>query len=92
LKPHTLQKSKRTSVEVPDTDPGTCSRVDMKEQEEELLINRNVEQFSHVGDTPFCYSELRNELGHTGNIPMAESIYTGTFEHRSLTYHNIFLH
>jgi hypothetical protein len=41
LKPHTLHKSKLTAVEVPGADPGTWSRVDTKEQVEELLINRN---------------------------------------------------
>jgi hypothetical protein len=32
---------------------------------------------------------LGNELGHTGDTPMADDIYTGTLEHRSLTYSDI---
>jgi hypothetical protein len=86
LKPHTIQKSKLTAVEVPGSDTGTWSRVDTKEQVEELLINRNIEQFSHAGDTPFGYTALGNMLGHKGDTHMAHDIYTGTLEHRSLTY------
>jgi hypothetical protein len=89
LKPHTLQKSKPTTVEVPGADRGTWSRVDTKEQVEELLINCNIEKLSHAGDTPFRYTALGNELGHTGDTPMADDIYTGTLEHRSLTDHAI---
>jgi hypothetical protein len=85
LKPHTLQKSNLTAVEVPGAEPGSWSRVDMKEQVEELLINRNIEQFSHAGDAPFGYTTLVNKLGHMGDNHMAYDIYTGTLEHRSLT-------
>jgi hypothetical protein len=53
-----LQKSRFTAVEVPGTDHGACSRVDTKEQVEELIIKHNVEQFSHSGDTRFGYSAL----------------------------------
>jgi hypothetical protein len=63
--PHTIQKSKLTSVVVPVTDPGSWSRVDTKEQVEELLIKHNVEKFLHAGDIPFGYSALVDELGHT---------------------------
>jgi hypothetical protein len=89
LKPHTLHESKLTTVEVPEADPGSWSRIDTKEQVEELLINHNIEQFSHAGDTPFGYTALGNELGHTGDTPMAHAIYTGTLEHRSLTHRAI---
>jgi hypothetical protein len=51
IKPHTLQKSKLTSVEIPGADDDSWSRIDTKEQVEELLINRNIEQFLHAGDT-----------------------------------------
>jgi hypothetical protein len=85
LKPYTLQKRKLTIVEVPGEDPGSWSRVDTKEQGEELIINRNIEQFSHAGDTPFGYTALGNELGHTGDTPMYDAIYTGTLEHICLT-------
>jgi hypothetical protein len=89
LKWHTLQKSKLTAVEVSGTDDGSWSRIDTKEQAEALLINRNVEQFSHAGDTPFGYTPLGDELGHTGDTLMADDIYNGTLEHRSLTDHAI---
>jgi hypothetical protein len=61
----------------------------MKERVEEILINRNIEQFLHAGDTPFGYTALGNELGHTGDTPMDDAIYTGALEHRSLTYRAI---
>jgi hypothetical protein len=63
--------------------------IDIKEQVEELLINHNIEQFLHAGDTPFGYTTLGEELGHTGDTPMADYIYNGTLEHRSLTDHAI---
>jgi hypothetical protein len=53
LKPHTLQKRKLTAVEVSGADDGSWSRINTKEHVEALLINRNIEQFSHAGDTPF---------------------------------------
>jgi hypothetical protein len=89
LKPHTLQKSKLTAVEVPGTADGSCSRIDTKEQVEALLIDHNVEQFSHAGNTPFGYTSLVDELGHTGDTLMADDIYNGTLEHRSLTDHDM---
>jgi hypothetical protein len=57
----------------------------MKEQLEELLINCNIEQLSHAGDTLFGYTALGNELGHTGDTLMDDAIYNGTLEHRSPT-------
>jgi hypothetical protein len=89
LKPHTLQKSKITAVEVSGADDGSWSWIDTKEQVEALLINRNIEQFSHAGDTPFGYTPLGDELGHTGDTLMADDIYNDTLEHRSLTDHAI---
>jgi hypothetical protein len=74
LKPHTLQKSKLTAVEVSGADDGSWSRIDTKEQVEALLINRNIEQFSHAGDTPFGYTPLGDELGHTGDTLMDDDI------------------
>jgi hypothetical protein len=61
--------------------------IDTKEHVEELLINCNIEQFSHAGYTPFGYTPLGEKLGHTGDTPMADDIYNGTLEHRSLTDH-----
>jgi hypothetical protein len=89
LKPHTLQNSKFTAVEVSVSADGSWSRIDTKEQVEALLINRNVEQFSHAGSTPFGYTALGKELGHIGDTLMADAIYHGTLEHRSLTDHAI---
>jgi hypothetical protein len=89
LKPHTLQNSKLTAIEVSGSADGSWSRVDTKEQVEALLIDRNVEQFSHTGNTPFGYTALGDELGHTGDTLMADAIYNGTLEHRSLTDHAI---
>jgi hypothetical protein len=89
LKPHTLHKSKLTAVEIPGADTGSWSRIDTKEQVEELLINRKIEQLLHAGDTPFGYTTLGEDLGHTGDTPMADDIYTGTLEHISLTDHAI---
>jgi hypothetical protein len=89
LKPHTLQKSKLTAVEVSGADDGSWSRIDTKEQVKALLINRNIEQFSHTGDTPFGYTPLGDELGHTGDTLMADDIYNRILEHRSLTDHAI---
>jgi hypothetical protein len=63
--------------------------IDTKEQVEALLIDRNVEQISHAGNTPFGYRYLGDELGHTGDTLMADYIYNGTLEHRSLTDHTI---
>jgi hypothetical protein len=89
LKPHTLQNSKLTAVEVSGSADGSWSRIDTKEQVEALIIDRNVEQFSHAGNTPFGYTSLGDELGHTGDKLMANAIYNGTLEHRSLTDHAI---
>jgi hypothetical protein len=85
LKPHTLQNSKLTAVEVSGSADGSWSRIDTKEQVEALSIDRNIEQFSHAGNTPFSYTALGDELGHTGDTLMADAIYNGTLEHRSLT-------
>jgi hypothetical protein len=49
------------------------------------LIARNVQQFSHAGATPFRYTELGKELGHTGDSPMAHTAYDGTLEHEALS-------
>jgi hypothetical protein len=89
LKRQTLQKSKLTAVEVSGEDDGSWSRIDTKEQAEALLINRNIKQLLHAGDTPFGYTPLVNELGQPGDTLMADNIYNGTLEHRSLTDHDI---
>jgi hypothetical protein len=45
-----------------------------KDQAEEHLIERNVEQFYHAGATPLGYMELGQELGRTDDTPMDEAI------------------
>jgi hypothetical protein len=44
-----------------------------------------VEQLSHAGQTPFGYTDLGKELGHTGDPPMADDIYEGGLEHEALS-------
>jgi hypothetical protein len=43
-----------------------------------------VEKFSHAGATPFGYTPLGKELGHTGDSRMADNIYNGTLDHEAL--------
>jgi hypothetical protein len=49
------------------------------------LIKINVEQFSHAGATPFVYTDLGKELGHTGDSQMAQDIFEGKLEHAGLS-------
>jgi hypothetical protein len=51
---------------------------------EDHIIERNVAQFSHAGETPFVYSDLGKELGHTGDYPMAEDILEGSLDRVAL--------
>jgi hypothetical protein len=71
-------------VEVPNDDGTAWTKIENKEELKSHLIDRNVEQFSHAGNTPFGYSALGKELGHTGDSDMAESILTGTLEHECM--------
>jgi hypothetical protein len=89
LKPHALQNSKLTAVEVSGSANRSWSRIDTKEQVKALIIDRNIEQFSHAGNTPFGYTALGDELGRTGDTLMDDAIYNGTLEHISLTDHAI---
>jgi hypothetical protein len=52
---------------------------------EDHLIKINVEQFSHVGATPFGYTDLGKDLVHTGNSQMDQDIYYRTLEHYALS-------
>jgi hypothetical protein len=61
LKPEALKRSRLTKIEVPDGDEGR--KVEDKEITEDHLMERNIEQFSHAGETPFGYSDLGAELG-----------------------------
>jgi hypothetical protein len=44
-----------------------------------------VDQFSLAGETPFGYSPLGKDLGHTGDSEMAHAIHEGTVEHEALS-------
>jgi hypothetical protein len=52
---------------------------------EEHLMERNIEQFSHAGKTPFVYSDLGAELGHTGDSQMSNDILKVTLQHEYLS-------
>jgi hypothetical protein len=52
---------------------------------EEHIAQRNMEQFSHAGKTPFGYTELGDALGHTGDSPLGEDILDGKADHPALT-------
>jgi hypothetical protein len=56
-----------------------------KDQAEEHLIEWNVEQFSHTEEAPLGYTEMGQELGHTGDTPISEDILEGTFENDALS-------
>jgi hypothetical protein len=84
LKPNTLKRSKLMHIEVPNVDGTAWTKIENKEEVERHLIDRNVEQFSHAGNTPFGYSALGKKLGHTGDSGMAERILNGTLEHECM--------
>jgi hypothetical protein len=46
---------------------GTWTQIIGKDDLEDHLVQRNVEQFSLAGESPFGYSPLVKELGHTGD-------------------------
>jgi hypothetical protein len=81
IKPNTLQRSKFMHIEAPSNNETTWTKIEDKDEVEHHLIARNVEQFSHVGATPFGFIDLGRELGHTGDSAMAEEILDGTLDH-----------
>jgi hypothetical protein len=66
VKPKSAKKSRLSKVTAPETD-GTWTQIIGKYDLEDHLIQRNVEQLSLAGETPFGYSPLGKELGHTGD-------------------------
>jgi hypothetical protein len=84
LKPNTLNRIKLVHVEVPNEDGTAWTKIENKAEVESHLIDRNVEQFSHAGTTPFGYTAIGTELGHTGDIDMAENILDGTLDHECM--------
>jgi hypothetical protein len=69
---------------VPDTD-GTWTHIIGKDDLEDHLIQRNVKQLPLAGETPFGYSPLDKDLGHTGDSEMADVIHEGTLEHEAIS-------
>jgi hypothetical protein len=65
-------------VEVPNEDGTASTKIENKTEVESHLIDRNGQQFSHAGTTPFGYTALGTELGHTCDSDMAENILNGT--------------
>jgi hypothetical protein len=80
VKPNSAKKSSLSKLTVPETD-GTRTQIIGKDDLEYHLIQRNVEQFSLAGETPFGYSPLGKYLGHTGDSEMADANHEGTLEH-----------
>jgi hypothetical protein len=86
VKPNTTKKSSLTRVTVPDASPeGLWKHIYGKDDLEDHLIEKNVNQFSHAGATPFGYTDLGKELGHTGDSQMDQSIFDGTLEDYALS-------
>jgi hypothetical protein len=84
VKPNSTIKLSLNRLDV-QTENDLWRQIVGKVQVEEHLIEINVEHFSHVGATPLGYTDLGQELGHTGDTPMAEATLDGTFEHDSLS-------
>jgi hypothetical protein len=84
MKPKSTKKSCLNRLDVQMED-GLWRQIVGKDQVEEHLIERNVEQFSHAGATPLGYTELGQELGYTDDNPMSEAILDGTLEHDTLS-------
>jgi hypothetical protein len=82
-KPSSLKKTSLTRLEVQD-ETGIWKQIQGKESIEEHIAQRNMEQFSHAGKTPFGHTPLGEELGHAGDTQMEEDILDGTLEHEAL--------
>jgi hypothetical protein len=76
VKPYRPKKTSLTRLEVQDA-TGIWKQI----QGKEYIAQPNIEQFSHAGKTPFGYTALGEELGHTGDTQIAEDILDGTLEH-----------
>jgi hypothetical protein len=80
LNPNTLKRRQLMHVEVLKEDRTAWTKI-LKKEVERQLFDRNVEQFSHAGNTPFGYTVWGKVLGHTGYRDMADSILNGKLEH-----------
>jgi hypothetical protein len=84
VKSNSIKKLFITSLDVPgDDELWRC--VEGKYGLEEHLIQRNMEQFSHEVQTPFGYTDLDKELGHTCDSPLVDIIYDGILEQDALS-------
>jgi hypothetical protein len=83
VKPFSLKKNSLKRLEVQDT-TGIWKQIQGKESIEEHIAQQNVEQLSQAGKTPFGYTPLGEELGHTGDTQMVDEILAGILEHQSL--------
>jgi hypothetical protein len=71
---------------VPDDGPESLwKQIIGKDDIEDHFISRNVEHFYHAGATPFGYTYLGKEIGHTGDSSIAQAIYDGNLEHDALS-------
>jgi hypothetical protein len=77
VKPSSIKRLCLNILDV-QLEDGLWRQIVGKDQGEENIIESNVEQFSHAGATPLGYTELVQELGHTGDTQMAEDILEGT--------------
>jgi hypothetical protein len=84
IKANSAKKPSLSKVTVPETD-GTWTQIIGKDDLEDHLFQRNIEQFSLTRETPFGYSPLGKELRHTGDSEMADAIHEGTLEHEALS-------
>jgi hypothetical protein len=84
INPSSLKKTSLTRLKIPDQD-GVWKEIQGKGPMEEHIAQRNMEQFSHAGKTPFGYTELGDALGHTGDSPLAGDILDGKVYHPALT-------
>jgi hypothetical protein len=83
IKPDTLKRSRLAKIERPDGDE--LKKVEDKEIIKEHTMERNIEKFLHAEKTPFIYSDLGAELGHTRDSQMAKYIFEGTLQHECLS-------
>jgi hypothetical protein len=69
--PNTGKKFTHTRVMFPVDGPeGLWKQIIGKDDLDDHLIGRNVEQFYHAGAMPFGYTDLGRELGHAGDSSM----------------------
>jgi hypothetical protein len=83
VKPNSAKKSGLMRVEI-ELRNDVWKQLTGKEELEEYIIARNVEQFSHTGAMPFGYTPLGNELGYTSDSYMVDDIHNGTLYHEAL--------